>query len=89
MRKPITGMRCCARAASGQAIPAPLIGQDHRDLAMVCGDQGRFANAQNMLSQHARFLLEREEAERIITEMTAQVSKTWYDTVKACGVSTR
>jgi serine/threonine-protein kinase HipA len=47
---------------------------------------GRFANASNILSQHARFLLDRDEAEKIVSEMHAQVSK-WYDTVRACGVS--
>jgi serine/threonine-protein kinase HipA len=67
--------------------PAPQVGQDHRDLAMVCGDQGRFANAQNILSQHARFLLDRKEAQEIITRMTEQVTNTWFDTVRACGVS--
>ncbi len=67
--------------------PAPQVGQDHRDLAMVCGDQGRFANARNILSQHARFLLDRVEAQKIITTMTDQVTRTWYDTVRACGVS--
>ena len=69
--------------------PAPQIGQDHRDLAMVCGDQGRFANARNILSQHARFLLDREEAQKIITTMTEQVTCTWNETVRACGVSTQ
>jgi serine/threonine-protein kinase HipA len=67
--------------------PAPQVGQDRRDLAMVCGDQGRFANRRNILSQHARFLLDREEAQTIIATMTEQVSSTWYDTVRACGVS--
>ena len=67
--------------------PAPQIGQEHRDLAMACGDQGRFANAANILSQHARFLLEREEAQKIIADMTEQVAGTWYDTVRECGVS--
>jgi serine/threonine-protein kinase HipA len=67
--------------------PAPQIGQDHRDLAMVCGDEGRFANAANILSQHARFLLEHDEAQKIITDMTGQVASTWYETVRACGVS--
>lgn len=67
--------------------PAPQVGQDHRDLAMVCGDQGRFANARNILSQHARFLLDREEAQNIITTMTEQVTSTWNETVRACGVS--
>lgn len=67
--------------------PAPQVGQDRRDLAMVCGDQGRFANATNILSQHARFLLEREDAQKIIKDMTEQVAGTWYDIVRECGVS--
>ncbi|MGA9667736.1 MAG: type II toxin-antitoxin system HipA family toxin [Terracidiphilus sp.] len=67
--------------------PAPQIGQDRRDLAMACGDQGRFANAANILSQHARFLLERDDAKKIITDMAEQVAGTWYDTVRECGVS--
>jgi serine/threonine-protein kinase HipA len=67
--------------------PAPQVGQDRRDLAMICGDQGRFANAANIRLQHARFLLDREEAEKIITEMKQQVANTWHDTVRGCGVS--
>ena len=67
--------------------PAPQISQDHRDLAMACGDQGRFANAANILSQHARFLLEREEAQKIIADIAERVAGTWYDTVRECGVS--
>lgn len=66
--------------------PSPVVSQDRRDLAMECGDLGRFANAKNILSQHARFLLEKEEAEEIVSEMRDQVSK-WYDIVRACGVS--
>lgn len=66
--------------------PSPAIAQDRRDLAMESGDLGRYANANNLLSQHARFLLEKEEAEKIFNEMAAQVGK-WYDVVRACGVS--
>ena len=66
--------------------PSPVIRQERRDLAMECGDMGRFANARNILSQHARFLLPRDEAEKIVSDMRDQVSK-WYDTVRACGVS--
>lgn len=66
--------------------PTPAVSQDRRDLAMELGDMGYFANAKNILSQHARFLLEQEEAESIVNEMQAQVGK-WYDTVRACGVS--
>jgi serine/threonine-protein kinase HipA len=69
--------------------PAPLASQDRRDLAMQCGDQGRFANAANILSQHARFLLAREEAEKIITGMKEQITKTWEETVLASGASHR
>lgn len=66
--------------------PAPVISQDRRDLAMECGDMGRFANARNLLSQSARFLLEREEAEKIIAEMQEHIGR-WYDVVRASGVS--
>ena len=66
--------------------PSPVVSQDHRGLAMECGDQGRFANAKNILSQHARFLLERDEAEKIAAEMREQVGH-WYDVVRSSGVS--
>jgi serine/threonine-protein kinase HipA len=42
--------------------PANPISEDHRDLAMAAGDQGRWANAGNLLSQGERFLLSRDEA---------------------------
>jgi serine/threonine-protein kinase HipA len=67
--------------------PAPQVSQDRRDLAMVCGDQGRFANAGNILSKYARFLLERDEAQKIILEMKEQVAATWYETVRGSGAS--
>lgn len=67
--------------------PSPVIAQDRRDLAMEVGDQGRFANAKNLLSQHTRFLLEEEEAKKIVSDMTDKVRSTWYDVVRAQGVS--
>lgn len=66
--------------------PSPVVSQDHRDLAMDCGDQGRFANAKNILSQHRRFLLERDEAEKIVADMRERVDH-WYEVVRAIGVS--
>lgn len=69
--------------------PAPLVSQDRRDLAMDCGNQGRFANQRNILSQHARFLLDREDAQRIIDQMKEQVAKTWEATVLASGATQR
>jgi len=68
--------------------PSPVVSQERRDLAMECGDMGRYANARNILSQHARFLLHKEDAEGILNEVRTQVSN-WYDTARACGVSER
>jgi serine/threonine-protein kinase HipA len=56
---------------------------------MECGQQGRFANAANILSEHLRFLIAREEAEKIVYGMREQVEKTWYATAVECGVSTK
>lgn len=67
--------------------PSMPVSQEHRDLALDCGDQGRYANAKNILSQHTRFLLERAEAEKIVNDMKQQVETTWYDTARASGVS--
>ena len=54
---------------------------------MECGDQGRFANESNIQSQRARFLLDADEARSIVNGMKEQIEKTWYRTVRACGVS--
>lgn len=67
--------------------PSPAVSIERRDLAMTCGDLGRFANAENLVSQHARFLLEKSEAAKVVKEMTAQVRQSWYSTVRACAVS--
>ena len=47
--------------------PVPQISLEERDLAMICGDQGRIANAKNLMSQSGRFLLSNEEANAIVT----------------------
>jgi serine/threonine-protein kinase HipA len=60
---------------------------ERRDLAMECGDLGRFANAKNILSQCRRFLLEEDEAKAIITEMSKQIKSNWYSTVRAHGIT--
>lgn len=69
--------------------PSVPVSTERRDLALECGDQGRYANAKNILSQHARFLLDRSEAEKIVKDMKAQVEATWYDTVRASGVTNK
>ena len=67
--------------------PAVPVSTEHRDLAMECGDAGRFANASNLLSQSARFLLAREDAAAAIDVMEDQVRSTWYATARGAGVS--
>ena len=67
--------------------PANPISKEHRDLAMVAGDDGRWANAGNLLSQSARFLLSRDAASAIIDELETVVRSEWYRTMKSAGVS--
>ena len=69
--------------------PAVPVSLERRDLALECGDAGRFANAGNLLSQSARFLLEPAEAAAMIDAMEEQVRSTWYATARAAGVSGR
>jgi serine/threonine-protein kinase HipA len=67
--------------------PSAPVSTEHRNLAMECGDQGRYANAKNILSQHARFLLDRDDAQKIVHDMKVRVEATWYETLRASGVS--
>ena len=69
--------------------PAVPVSMERRDLALECGDTGRFANSSNLLSQSARFLLEPGEAAAMIDVMEAQVRSTWYATARGAGVSER
>jgi serine/threonine-protein kinase HipA len=62
---------------------------ERRDLALTCGDQGRRANAENLLSQSGRFLLPREAAAKILDDMEAQVRSRWYEVARREGVSER
>lgn len=67
--------------------PFTPVSVERRDLAMSIGDVGRYAQADNLLSQCARFLLEREEARALIDSMEAQVKARWYPVARAVGVS--
>lgn len=67
--------------------PTPHISVERRDLAMICGDQGRYANAENLKSQSARFLLKPDETDAMIDRLEAQVKETWYAVMRAEGVS--
>jgi len=69
--------------------PANPISLERRDLALICGNAGRYANAANMLSQCARFLLSPDEATTIIEDMKERVRANWYATARGQGVSER
>jgi serine/threonine-protein kinase HipA len=67
--------------------PAPQVAIERRNLAMICGDQGRVASARNLLSQSARFLLSDVDAGGIVAAMKDRVKGTWYDVARRGGLS--
>ncbi len=69
--------------------PSMPVSLERRDLALSCGDWGRYAYAENLLSQSQRFYLGREQAEALITAMEKQIKATWYETARRAGVSER
>ena len=56
---------------------------------MICANHGRYANAQNLLSQCERLLLTRKEAAQIIDLMEVTVRERWYDVARREGVTER
>lgn len=68
-------------------VPTMQINIEHRDLALVCGDMGRYAHADNLLSQSVRFLLEAEEARKIIDDMEQTVKNLWGEIARREGVT--
>jgi len=68
-------------------IPAMPISLERRELALECGDLGRYAHANNLLSQSARFLLDPGEARAIIDKMEQMVRERWYEFARREGVS--
>lgn len=68
--------------------PDPVLRQE-RDLAMICGEHGRQARRENLLSSSGRFGLAAPEAARIIDEMRAIVSNEWRSEVRRRGGSQR
>ncbi len=70
-------------------MPVPQVSLERRDLAMICGDQGRFANARNLLSQSARFRAPDDDASAIVDATKDRVRGAWYETARTAGVSER
>lgn len=67
--------------------PTTPVSTERRDLAMTVGDLGRRATADNLVSQSARFLLDKGEARAIVDDMEARVRAAWYHSARAQGVS--
>lgn len=67
--------------------PQSPVSKDRRNLAMVCGRAGTYANMHNLMSQCERFLIDRPEAESIIAKMVAVVGKSWQAVARKQGVS--
>ena len=67
--------------------PSPQISIERRDLALACGDMGRYAHAGNLRTQSARFLVNTDEATAIIDTMEQIVKDRWYEIARREGVS--
>lgn len=67
--------------------PSTPVSLEHRSLALNCGDAGRYANANNLLSQSARFLLKHDEADALVSGMEERVKETWYEIARSADVS--
>jgi serine/threonine-protein kinase HipA len=67
--------------------PSPVISRERRELAMTCGQMGRFANRQNLLSEAGRFLLEADEAASLFDDIINGVRKKWNGTMRRAGVT--
>jgi serine/threonine-protein kinase HipA len=69
--------------------PTTPVSIERRDLALIAGDRGRYAHAENLLSQSARFLLKPDEARAILDGMEKEVKASWREIARAQGVSPR
>ena len=69
--------------------PSMPVSIERRDLALICGDMGRYAHADNLLSQHNRFLIDRAGAEATIQNMEQTVRDRWNAIARTEGVSER
>lgn len=67
--------------------PSPVIAMDRRDLAMICGQFGRYANRENLLSLHDRFFLSETDAKAVVDRIVETVRTQWWSTMRRAGVS--
>jgi serine/threonine-protein kinase HipA len=69
--------------------PSPSLGVEGRDLALICGLEGRAARRSNVVSQAGRFGLAEEEAHNIIDEVKDVVTTRWAGEVSRHGGTAR
>ena len=69
--------------------PMPVIEPVRRDLPMICGRAGRWANRQNLLGSARRFLLDRAGSKAIFDRLAATIRSSWHDVMRDNGVSRR
>jgi len=69
--------------------PSMPVSIERRDLALACGDMGRYAHADNLLSQSARFLVSTDEAKQVIDTMEQTIKNQWHETARREGVSAK
>ena len=67
--------------------PIPAISVARRDLAMICGPGGRWANRSNLLGSPGRFLLDPGEAEAIFERVTGTIRSSWHTVMRDSGVT--
>jgi serine/threonine-protein kinase HipA len=67
--------------------PSTPISIKRRDLALECGDMGRYAHAENLLSQSARFLLKPDDARNTMDVIEKTITDRWYDIARRVGVT--
>ena len=67
--------------------PSTPISIERRDLALECGDMGRYAHIENLLSQSTRFLLEPDAAKNTIDTIEEIVKNRWRRIARREGVT--
>jgi len=84
----VAGGRGWRLAPAYDLTPSPVASYT-RDLALICGKEGRAARRSNLVSQPERFGIAAEEAHAIIDEVKATVAARWEAEIARHGGSTR
>ena len=67
--------------------PQSPVAMERRNLAMICGSAGTYANIHNLISQSERFLLNKDEAQAVVLRMQNVVSNSWLNTARRENVT--